>query len=118
MLVYRKSLKLSRVRGGAGEVVNILSSDLQRIDDAVVNFHFSWSALVEVAVILGISFYEIGISALPCLGFVIILLPLQAYFGKLTSDLGRLQGKVTSERVHLMSELLTAIKLIKFYAWY
>jgi len=57
------------------------------------------------------------ISALPALGFIVLLLPVQAYLGKQTSDLGRAQTAVTTERVHLMSELLTAIKLIKFYAW-
>ena len=116
-LVYRKSLRLSRVKGGAGEVINILTSDVSKINDAVVNFHFLWSAFVEVLLILALSFYQIGLSAFPALGFVLILLPLQMYLGKRTDDLGRKQSGKTIERVHLMSELLTAVKLIKFYAW-
>jgi ABC-type multidrug transport system fused ATPase/permease subunit len=116
-LVYRKSLRLSRVKGGAGEVINILTGDVGRINDAVVNFHFLWSAFVEVSIILAISLYEIRLSALPAVGWVIILLPIQMYLGKRTDNLGRAQSGRTTERVHLMSELLTAIKLIKFYAW-
>jgi ABC-type multidrug transport system fused ATPase/permease subunit len=116
-LVYRKSLRLSRVKGGAGEVINILTGDVGRINDAVVNFHFLWSAFVEVAIILAISIYEIGISALPAVGWVLLLLPIQMYLGRRTDTLGIAQAKETTERVHLMSELLTAIKLIKFYAW-
>ena len=114
-LVYRKSLRLSYVRGGAGEVLNILSADLQRIVDGIVNFHFLWSAFLEAAAILAIAFYEIGISALPALGFVLLLLPVQMYLGKLTSETNRRQA--ATDRVHIMSEILTAIKLIKFYAW-
>lgn len=84
----------------------------------IVNFHFSWSAFIEVSAIIAIAFYEMGISAFPALGFIVLLLPIQMYLGKQTSDLGREQTAVTTERVHLMSELLSAIKLIKFYAWY
>lgn len=116
-LVYRKSLKLSRVKGGAGQVINILTSDVTKINDAVINFHFLWAAFIEVALIIFLSFYIIGISAFPALGLIILLLPLQMYLGKRTDDLFRGQSEKTTERVHLMSELLTAIKLIKFYAW-
>ncbi|KAI8913700.1 P-loop containing nucleoside triphosphate hydrolase protein [Gorgonomyces haynaldii] len=116
-IVYRKSLRLSRVRGGAGEVINILSTDVTRINDAVVNFHFLWSAFVEVILILAIAGYEIQISALPALGWVLLLLPIQMYLGKRTNDFSRDQTQKTTERVHVMSEILTAIKLIKFYAW-
>ncbi|KAI3658482.1 hypothetical protein MP638_001908 [Amoeboaphelidium occidentale] len=116
-LVYRKALRLSRVRGGAGEVINILTGDLQRLVDAVANGHFLWSAFIESAAIIIISFLEIGISAIPALGFVILLLPLQMYLASKTSNANREQTATTTERVHIMSEILTAIKLIKFYAW-
>jgi ABC transporter transmembrane region len=39
------------------------------------------------------------------------------YLGKRTNDFARDQTRKTTDRVHLMSEILTAIKLIKFYAW-
>ena len=116
-LVYRKSLRVSRLKGGAGEVINILSSDVVRINEAVVNFHFLWGAILEVLLILAISFYEFDIAALPALGFILVLLPIQIYLGKKTNDLNRDQTSITTQRVHLMSEILTAIKLIKFYAW-
>jgi ABC-type multidrug transport system fused ATPase/permease subunit len=116
-LLYRKTLRLSRVKGGAGAVINLMTSDMNRLNDFVVNFHFLWAAFVEVLLILVISFYEIGVSATPALGFIAILLPLQMYLGRRTESLGIKQANETTHRVHLMSELLTAIKLIKFYAW-
>ena len=116
-LIYRKSLKLSRVKGGAGQVINLMTSDVDRLNDFVCNFHFLWSAFVEVALILVLSFIEIGISALPALGWILIFLPIQIYLGQLTDKLGIKQANETTKRVHMMSEMLTAIKLIKFYAW-
>ncbi|KAJ3170330.1 Multidrug resistance-associated protein 1 [Geranomyces variabilis] len=116
-LVYRKSLKLSVIRGGAGEVINIYSTDVSRVVDAVTNFHFLWSAFLEVIAIVILAWTEVGISALPCLGFVILLLPTQMYLGRKISVLNRAQTTVTTSRVHIMSEILTAIKLLKFYNW-
>ncbi|CAG8560785.1 11267_t:CDS:10, partial [Racocetra persica] len=37
--------------------------------------------------------------------------------GRLTSNIYNSISNITSSRIHLMSEILTAIKVIKFYAW-
>jgi ABC-type multidrug transport system fused ATPase/permease subunit len=116
-LIYRKALTLARVRGGAGEVVNIVSTDVARIQDAVLNFHFLWTSAFETIIIICIAFYEIGISAFTSLGIIILLMPIQIYLGNITSETQRHNTETTSNRVHIMSEVLTAIKLIKFYAW-
>ena len=47
VLVYRKSLKLSYVKGGVGDVVNLISNDCNRIAEACVNGHYLWSAALE-----------------------------------------------------------------------
>lgn len=47
VLVYRKSLKLSYVKGGVGDVVNLISNDCNRIAEACVNGHYLWSAFLE-----------------------------------------------------------------------
>ncbi|KAI0229209.1 hypothetical protein L0F63_004556, partial [Massospora cicadina] len=117
VLVYRKSLVLFRVKGGAGEVINILSTDVARISEALSNLHFLWSAFVEAGLILILSFVAVGYAALPALAIVMMLLPVQFYLGRKTSELQVRNTEVTTLRVHLMSEVLTAIKLIKFYAW-
>ncbi|KAG0214931.1 Multidrug resistance-associated protein 1 [Mortierella sp. GBA30] len=118
VLIYRKALVLSRIRGGAGEIINIISTDVARIVDAVTNFHFLWSALVETILILALAFPTVGWApALTAVALVVTVLPIQVYLGRLTSDIQIEQTVVTTERVHLMSEILTAIKLIKFYAW-
>jgi len=118
-MVFRKSLKLSSARGvgGVGDVVNLMAVDCGRIADATANFHYLWSAAFEVLAILALSFVEIGKSAWPAVGVLILLLPLQAYLGKAIAETSSEFTTTTQHRVHIMSELLTAIKLIKFYAW-
>ncbi|KAG9324786.1 hypothetical protein KVV02_004659 [Mortierella alpina] len=118
VLIYRKALVLSRIRGGAGEIINIISTDVARIVDAVTNFHFLWSALVESLLILALAFPTVGwASALTAVALVVTVLPVQVYLGRVTSNIQIEQTIITTQRVHLMSEILTAIKLIKFYAW-
>ncbi|KAF9973091.1 Multidrug resistance-associated protein 1 [Actinomortierella ambigua] len=118
VLVYRKALVLARIRGGAGEIINIMATDVARIVDAVTNFHFLWSAIVETVLILALAFPTVGWkAALVAVVLVVVILPVQILLGRWTSKIQIEQAAVTTERVHLMSEILTAIKLIKFYAW-
>ncbi|RKP19799.1 P-loop containing nucleoside triphosphate hydrolase protein, partial [Rozella allomycis CSF55] len=116
-LIYEKSLVLARIKGGAGDIVNLVSNDAQKITEAFQNFHYVWSAGVEVAVIIVLSFLKVGWSAIAGLLIILVLLPLQVYLGSLRSKYGHENTLTTSKRVHVMSEILTAIKLIKFYAW-
>ena len=51
------------------------------------------------------------------MGVILLLLPVQIYLGWFKSKTGFENTMTTSKRVHIMSEILTAIKLIKFYAW-
>ncbi|KAI9164314.1 hypothetical protein H9P43_008143 [Blastocladiella emersonii ATCC 22665] len=117
VLVYRKSLALARIRGGAGEVINIVSTDVTRVQDAVLNVHFLWTSALETILILILAFIEIGLSAFTSLAIIVLLMPIQVYLGRKTAELQRENTEITAKRVHIMSELLTAIKLVKFYTW-
>jgi hypothetical protein len=115
--IFKKSLVLARVKGGAGDVVNLVSNDCQKIAEAFTNLHYLWSAVVEVIAILVLSFIELGYSAFPSLIVIAMLTPFQIYLGLLKSRVGYKNTLTTARRVHIMSEILSAIKLIKFYAW-
>ena len=46
--IYKKSLVLARIKGGAGDVVNLVSNDCQKVGDACTNLQYLWSAVCEV----------------------------------------------------------------------
>jgi hypothetical protein len=48
VLIFKKSLVLARIKGGAGDVVNLASNDCQKVADACTNLQYSWSAILEV----------------------------------------------------------------------
>jgi ABC-type multidrug transport system fused ATPase/permease subunit len=118
VLIYRKSLRLSYLKGGAGEVVNLISNDCNRIAEACVNGHYLWAAVLECLVVVVLTFFNIGfVPALPSnILILFVVLPLQYYLARKASAISYETTSLITKRVHLMSEVLTAIKLIKFYA--
>jgi hypothetical protein len=49
--IFKKSLVLARIKGGAGDIVNLVSNDCTKIADACTNVQYLWSAAVEVILI-------------------------------------------------------------------
>jgi ATP-binding cassette subfamily C (CFTR/MRP) protein 4 len=49
VLIYRKSLKLSYVKGGVGDIVNLITNECNRIAEGTLNLHLLWSAFAECA---------------------------------------------------------------------
>lgn len=117
----------------------MVSNDCQKVADACTNLQYLWSAVIEITgkrfyligiiyplvfdfiiiklAIMVLSFVELGYSAAPALGVILILIPLQIYLARLKSRVGFENTRLTSHRVQIMSEILSAIRLIKFYAW-
>ena len=117
VLIYRKSLKISFVKGGVGDIVNLISNDCNRIAEGCVNGHYLWAALLESAVLLFLTIHDVGISALPSLGLIFfVLFPLQYFLARNASAISYETTSLITKRVRLISEMLTAMKLIKFYA--
>ncbi|KAJ1566018.1 hypothetical protein HK096_004419, partial [Nowakowskiella sp. JEL0078] len=111
-------LKLSYIKGGVGDIVNLISNECNRIAEACVNWHFMWSAAFECIIIVTLVAFEIGLAAVPAIILCIfIILPLQYFLAYQASVISYRTTERITKRVHMMSEILTAIKLIKFYAW-
>ncbi|KAH1014057.1 hypothetical protein HUJ04_002952 [Dendroctonus ponderosae] len=120
-LIYRKIMKLNRRSQGqtaAGQVINILSNDVQRFDQVTVFLHFLWLMPIQVIFVSYLMWTSIGIYCLVGIGaMIIITIPLQTYLGKLSSTLRFKVAKRCDLRVKHMSEIISGIQVIKMYAW-
>uniref|UniRef100_A0A9J7Y5D9 ATP-binding cassette sub-family C member 5 n=1 Tax=Cyprinus carpio carpio TaxID=630221 RepID=A0A9J7Y5D9_CYPCA len=117
MLVAIFSLLITMVAGFVGPLVNICSSDGQRLYEAVsVGCLLAGGPLVGI---LGLSYtiYFFGPTALVGSAIFVIFYPTMMLASRLTAYFRKRCVTVTDRRVRLMNEILGCIKFIKMYCW-
>jgi ATP-binding cassette subfamily C (CFTR/MRP) protein 4 len=80
-LIYRKSLKLKKATLQSvttGQVINLLSNDVNRLDFAFMYIHFIWISPVEIVVGALYIDYTLGHSALIGIGLILANLVFQS----------------------------------------
>ncbi|KAK7488019.1 hypothetical protein BaRGS_00020764, partial [Batillaria attramentaria] len=118
--VYTKALTISneeRKHTTVGHVVNLMSTDCRRLDNATEYLYVVWSAPLNIALALWLLWGQLGASVLAGLGIMILLIPLNAILTVKLRKLQAQQMKLKDDRVKLMNEVLTGIKVLKLYAW-
>ncbi|XP_067103329.1 ATP-binding cassette sub-family C member 5 isoform X3 [Osmerus mordax] len=115
---FQKILRLRSTKDiSAGELINICSSDGQRLYEAVsVGCLLAGGPLVGI---LGLSYttYFLGPTALVGSAIFLIFYPFMMLASRLTAYFRRKCVVVTDQRVRLMNEILGCIKFIKMYCW-
>lgn len=80
-LIYRKSLRLSKsalAETTVGQMVNLLSNDVNRFDFAVIHLHNLWVAPLETILVLYFLYTTVGPSAISGIGILLLFIPLQS----------------------------------------
>ncbi|XP_076020047.1 multidrug resistance-associated protein 1-like [Genypterus blacodes] len=119
-LIYRKCLLMSssaRREVTMGEIINLVSADTQKLMDFVVYFNSVWAAPIEIAVCFYFLWQRLGPSALAGITAVLLIFPLNAVIAKMRSKLQEVQMKYMDGRLKVMNEILSGIRILKFYAW-
>lgn len=115
---FQKILQLRSTKDvSTGELVNICSSDGQRLYEAVsVGCLLAGGPLVGI---LGLSYttYFLGPTALVGSAIFVIFYPTMMLASRMTAYFRKKCVVVTDRRVRLMNEILGCIKFIKMYCW-
>lgn len=115
---FHKILRLRSIKDiSPGELINMCSSDGQRLSEAVsVGCLLAGGPLVGI---LGLSYttYFLGPTALLGSAIFIIFYPAMMLASRLTAYFRKKCVAVTDRRVRLMNEILGCIKFIKMYCW-
>ncbi|KAL3867290.1 hypothetical protein ACJMK2_044504, partial [Sinanodonta woodiana] len=119
-IIYRKILKMSSYslhKTSTGQVVNMLSTDVNTFDYATEAFHFIWIAPIEIAIVLYLIYRRMGIAAFFTLTVILSMVPLQFLLGYLFGTLRTRIGSEKDKRTLLMNEVITGMSIIKMYCW-
>ncbi|XP_063510418.1 ATP-binding cassette sub-family C member 6 isoform X2 [Pongo pygmaeus] len=119
-LVYRKVLALSsgsRKASAVGDVVNLVSVDVQRLTESVLYLNGLWLPLVWIVVCFVYLWQLLGPSALTAIAVFLSLLPLNFFITKKRNHHQEEQMRQKDSRARLTSSILRNSKTIKFHGW-
>lgn len=119
-LVFRKATTLScqaHLLYPDGAIINLMSTDISRIDSAMMPMLIAISAPIYITVVIGLLIRLMGPSAL--LGAAILMAsnPLQAWGVTRLGPVRKKASQFTDQRIRLSTEVLQGVKVIKFFAW-
>jgi ABC-type multidrug transport system fused ATPase/permease subunit len=119
-LIFKHSLKLSleaKSKNQIGDIVNYMGTDSESVADFTFIFgDMSMNLLLAIGSI-SMLFYYLGLSAISALIVMIAMIPITKKIATKFIHLEDEMMNLRDKRVTMMSQILNAIRIIKFYAW-
>ncbi|XP_048244120.1 ATP-binding cassette sub-family C member 4-like [Haliotis rufescens] len=119
-LIYRKILDMnskSFSQTTSGKIVNLLSTDVEKFTLSVPHVHYLWICPVNITVSAYCMYRLVGVSCMFGFALAAVLLLAQTIAGHAYGKLRIQVGKWSDKRVHVMTELLAGIRVVKMYCW-
>jgi ABC-type multidrug transport system fused ATPase/permease subunit len=113
----KKEEEKEDVSSSTGTIVNLMSTDSNRISEFSVWWFSIIAAPTELAVGIYFLYHLLGKSCFLGLLVMIIVLPLNHYNAKMFAKTQDRLMEARDKRVNLMNEVLQGIRQIKFFAW-
>ncbi|XP_069851649.1 ATP-binding cassette sub-family C member 2 [Dipodomys merriami] len=118
--VYKKALTLSnlaRKQYTIGETVNLMSVDAQKLMDVTNYMHLVWSSALQICLAIFFLWRELGPSVFAGVGVMILLVPVNGILATTNRNIQVKNMKNKDQRLKLMNEMLSGIKILKYFAW-
>uniref|UniRef100_A0A915IMN4 ABC transmembrane type-1 domain-containing protein n=1 Tax=Romanomermis culicivorax TaxID=13658 RepID=A0A915IMN4_ROMCU len=120
MAVYEKALKLStssKHQKSLGETVNIMSTDIQLMQDVGMHLIIVMSSPFQVIVAIYLLYQQIGFSIFIGSIVMFLLIPINFWLSSKQRKYQIMQMRYKDERIKITNEILNGMKVIKLYAW-
>ncbi|KAL2760620.1 hypothetical protein ACRALDRAFT_2056656, partial [Sodiomyces alcalophilus JCM 7366] len=102
---------------GNGRIVNLMSVDTYRIDQASALFHMIWSGPLAILITLVVLIINLGYSALAGFALLVVGVPLLARAIRSLFRRRKAINKITDQRVSLTQEVLSSVRFVKYFGW-
>ncbi|KAK3797649.1 hypothetical protein RRG08_054673 [Elysia crispata] len=119
-LIYRKVLSLSTEAfhyTSSGQIVNHLSTDIEKFNEAIDLLHFFWASPLSVITVIYLLYRQLGLACFWGLLVIVVIVPVQAGLSALLGRLRTKIGALSDHRIQLMSEVIVAMRVIKMQCW-
>uniref|UniRef100_A0A915DMW2 ABC transmembrane type-1 domain-containing protein n=1 Tax=Ditylenchus dipsaci TaxID=166011 RepID=A0A915DMW2_9BILA len=118
--IFDKMLKLSpaaKTRYSAGEIVNLATTDVQRVRLCWFQLRdFIYCPLMMIVGLLGL-FYVLGVNTCYGIAVLFLIMPINFYISKRMAHYEQVQMKYKDARLKLVNDILSGMKVLKLYAW-
>ncbi len=118
--IYKKSLKVSqssKKESSVGEIVNLMSVDVQRFMDVLPYLNMLWSAPLQICISGYFMYVELQEATFVGMGLLVITMPANFLLGRFIRKYQLQQMKLKDHRIKAMNEILSGMKVLKLYAW-
>jgi len=119
-LLFSKALTISasgRAQTSTGQVVNMMSNDTMQLQRFLQFFGFTLVAPIQIIIALVLIYRQVGNATWVGVGFMLCLVPVNGVVFSNVSKMRRKVLKYSDARVKMINEILSGIRVIKFYAW-
>ena len=120
MAIYRKALKIDSTyykQNPVGQVTNLMSVDVQRIQDVISFLHAVWYSFLQIILAMYFLWQQLGPSCLAGVLIIILSIPLTAITASWMGKLQKRLMEAKDERVDVNQETVTNMKVVKLQAW-
>lgn len=119
-VIYKKALVLSSEAAdmsSTGDIVNLMSVDVQRLQDLAQWSQLIWSGPFQIILCLTSLYKLLGKSMWVGVVILLVMMPLNSSLMRIQKKLQKGQMKNKDQRTRLVNEILNNMKSLKLYAW-
>ena len=113
-------MKLStsaRKQATIGEMTNLIAVNAQTVGDLTTYLNVLWSSPFQITIAIYMLVQYLGVAALLGVATMIIFIPINLILANRVKKLQTAKLKIQDSRIKMMNEILSGMKVIKFYGW-
>ncbi|KAK5166122.1 Transporter of the ATP-binding cassette (ABC) [Saxophila tyrrhenica] len=102
----------------SGAIINLMAVDSFKVAEISAYLHFLWAETpVQFILAIFLLYQILGYSSIVGIGMMVVLLPINMYISKKFAEVQTKILAATDARIHSTNEVLTNIRIIKYFAW-
>ncbi|KAF2434674.1 bile acid-transporting ATPase [Tothia fuscella] len=102
----------------SGTIINLMAVDSFKVSEICAYLHFLWASTpVQFIMAIALLYRILGYSSIAGIGMMALLLPVNMVIAKMFSKIQKQILAATDARIHTTNEVLSNIRIIKFFAW-